>query len=440
MAGDTVDILIVDDMPHKMLALEVVLSDLGQNLVKASSGKDALRLLLQQDFAVILLDVNMPGMDGFETAALIRKRKNSEFTPIIFVTAVGGTEMHQNLGYSLGAVDYIFSPIVPDVLRSKVAVFVELYKTSQQIKRLNSELKRRATELELTNAELQIQLAERIRMQDALRKTQEELESRVEERTRELSLANEELKRVNRVKSDFTSMVSHELRTPLTAIKEGIENVLDGIDGPVTQDQRETLGISKSNVDRLARLIQNVLDFSKLESGKMEMFFEKSNMNQLITEVSDLMSPVVQKKGIQLILELPKTAYEVVCDADKIKQLLINLIDNAIKFTAPEGKIWVRLGQSGQNTRIEVQDTGIGIAKNDLTKIFDMFAQVHSGAHKGGGVGVGLAICKLISAQHGGEIKVESEPDKGTQFTLTFPNNIKKTVQKNTGKVQLRAV
>ena len=142
LVTEKVDILLVDDSPEKLLALESVLSELGQNLVKAASGREALRLLLKQDFAVILLDVSMPVMDGFETASLIRQRKNSEFTPIIFITAVGGAETHQAKGYSLGAVDYIFSPILPEVLKTKVAVFVELHRKAQQVRRLNEELKR----------------------------------------------------------------------------------------------------------------------------------------------------------------------------------------------------------------------------------------------------------------------------------------------------------
>src|SRR5437867_9108970 len=150
-AKDRANILLVDDRQDKLLAMEAILDDLGQNMVKVSSGREALRCLLQRDFAVILLDVNMPGMDGFETAFFIRQRKSSEHTPIIFVTAISDTETHVSRGYSLGAVDYILAPVLPDVLRTKVSVFVELHKKTQQIRSLNEQLQKRIAQLTETN-------------------------------------------------------------------------------------------------------------------------------------------------------------------------------------------------------------------------------------------------------------------------------------------------
>jgi PAS domain S-box-containing protein len=240
-----------------------------------------------------------------------------------------------------------------------------------------------------------------------------------------LKRMNEELVRLNQIKSEFTSMVSHELRTPLSSIKESIDIVLDGIDGPVTMGQRETLEIAKRNVDRLARLIGNVLDFSRLESGKMEMIFVKISLIELLNEVYNFMKPAVQKKDLEFSLELPSEAVTAVCDADKIKQIVINLVDNAVKFTPPHERIVIRLTEEGEKARIDVEDTGIGIKKEDQKRIFEMFAQAED--RRGGkirGTGIGLALCKKIIEQHGGEIRVESELGKGSRFSIIFWKNI----------------
>jgi signal transduction histidine kinase len=394
---DPVDILLVDDTPANLMAIESVLAELGQNIIKANSGREALKILLERDFALILLDINMPGMDGFETASLIRQRKNSELTPIIFITAYGSSETHRNLGYSLGAVDYIFSPIIPEILKSKASVFVELYKKTLQIQQLHEALKAHA----------------------------KALEARVEERTAELSQANQELIRLNKIKSDFTSMVTHELRTPLAAIKEGIGLVLEGVDGPVTEAQIETLTISKKNVDRLAKLIQNVLNLSQFESGKIQMVFDKNNLNALVREIFNLMTPLAQKKGIRLSLNLPKKDVYALCDTDQIKQVIINLLDNAIKFTDANratGEVVVTLSEKSGRLSLEVADTGMGIPREDCDKIFDMYTQVRSqGGRKTGGVGIGLAVCRKIAEFHHGTLTVKSKIGVGTQFLFEFP-------------------
>ncbi|HEX5037191.1 MAG TPA: ATP-binding protein [bacterium] len=394
--SDRVNILLVDDTPANLMAIGEVLSELGQNVVTASSGKEALKILLQQDFALILLDINMPGMNGFETASLIRQRKNSEHTPIIFITA-HGSEAHRMQSYSLGAVDYIFSPVVPEVLKSKVSVFVELHRKTLQIGRLNRQLKEYAADLE----------------------------RKVAERTLELSRANEELTRLNRIKSDFTSMVSHELRTPLSSIKAGIDLVLDGVEGPLTAEQSAILAISKANVDRLAKLIENVLNFSRLEAGKIDAVLERGSLRNLILEVCSLMKPIAQKKGLALLWDLPEDDLQAVCDADMLKQLVINLIDNAVKFTPKGGWVSVKALPSNGAAVIEVEDTGAGIAPEDQDKIFEMFTRAaHPQTLKGGGAGIGLAICRQIARLHNGALAVESEPGKGTKFSFTFPRGL----------------
>lgn len=243
----------------------------------------------------------------------------------------------------------------------------------------------------------------------------------------ELRRTNEDLQRLNRARAEFTSIVSHEIRTPLNAIKEGIGIVLDGIDGPVTKDQGESLGIAKSNVDRLTRLINNVLDFTRLDMGKMEISFQKTDMNSLAVEVFRLMRPTVEKKRVHFSLRVPKRPVRADCDPDRIRGVIINLVDNALKFTEPDGKIGIALSASGQKVRVDVTDTGPGIPKSERRRIFDLFHQGGAGPVGGSkGAGIGLAVCKLVLDRHRGEITVRGGPRGGTRFTISWPGRLKK--------------
>lgn len=239
---------------------------------------------------------------------------------------------------------------------------------------------------------------------------------------RKTEQANRELTEVNRIKSEFTSMVSHELRTPLHAIQEGIEMVTDGTDGPLTAAQEQTLGLVRRNIHRLSRLINSVLEFSRLEYGKLRLNFESTDLHALITDSFNLMQLSTQKRNLKFVADMPEGAVNVFCDRDKIQQVLLNLIDNATKFTPENGVVTVRLKREGNLARVEVEDTGIGIPKEDQDKLFKMFSQAsYRGMWKTGGSGIGLAVCKVIIEQHRGEIFVESEADKGSKFIFTLP-------------------
>lgn len=243
----------------------------------------------------------------------------------------------------------------------------------------------------------------------------------------ELRRTNEELQRLNRARVEFTSIVSHEIRTPLNSIKEGIAIVLDGIDGPITKDQGETLGIAKSNVDRLTRLINNVLDFTRLDMGKMEISFREADMNGLATEVFHLMKPAVEKKGILFSFRPPKRTVRAECDPDRIREVIINLVDNALKFTEPGGRIGIALSASKQRVRLDVTDTGPGIPKSERRKIFDLFHQGETGPVGGSkGAGIGLAVCKLILDRHRGKITMHGGPQRGIRFTISWPGRLTK--------------
>ena len=264
--------------------------------------------------------------------------------------------------------------------------------------------------------------------QNELQQGKDELDLRVQERTQQLKQseerlkkANEELKYANQMKSAFISMVSHELRTPLSAMKSGIDIMLEEIEGPINHSQRETLTIAKRNIDRLARLISNVLDYSRLEAGKMEMFYEKTNLNEVCEEICHSVEPEIIQKNLRLIRNFPATPLIVNCDADKIKQVLLNLLNNAIKFT-DHGTISASMAQENDMVKLEIEDTGVGIPTKDHEKIFEMFGQSLSrGIWKTGGSGVGLAVTRLIVQEHKGKIALRSEPGKGSVFTVWIP-------------------
>ncbi|HBF12200.1 MAG TPA: hypothetical protein DDW49_02220 [Deltaproteobacteria bacterium] len=237
--------------------------------------------------------------------------------------------------------------------------------------------------------------------------------------------ANEDLKRANQLKSSFVSMVSHELRTPLSSMKAGIDMLLAGIDGPVNDEQRETLLIAQKNIDRLARLISNVLDYTRLEAGKMEMDFANINLNELVNEACQSMKHAILEKGLILETILPQTPLFSSCDEDRLKQVILNLLSNAIKFTESGGKIIISLKKTDGILCIEVKDNGIGIDKEDQNRIFEMFNQaITRGIWKTGGSGIGLAVCRLILEQHRGKITVQSQPGNGSTFSITFPQNL----------------
>jgi PAS domain S-box-containing protein len=231
----------------------------------------------------------------------------------------------------------------------------------------------------------------------------------------------EKLKETMKIKSEFTSVVSHELRTPLTAIKEGIALVFDGLAGEVNEEQKELLGISKKNVDRLARLINDILDFQKLDSGMMKFNIEKGDINEVVKGVYEIMAAAVKKAGLYLTIELDDNLPQCSFDSDKITQVLTNLVVNATKFTK-KGNITIKTGRSDDSIRVSVSDTGCGIKKEDMSKIFNKFEQLGStGDRKTGGTGLGLAICREIIEQHNGTIWVESTYGKGSKFTFELP-------------------
>ncbi|HTL58646.1 MAG TPA: ATP-binding protein [Candidatus Limnocylindrales bacterium] len=513
------NILLVDDRPDKLLALEVVLETLGQNLVRAMSGKDALRRLLHQDFAVILLDVSMPGMDGFETASLIRQRLSSEHTPIIFITSIGTTDNHVSRGYSLGAVDYLLTPIVPEVLRSKVSVFVELHKKSELVKLQAEQLRRNeetrhqrelaevADRLEIETRRnrfftlaidllgiadfdgrlLQLNPAwervlgfhpdelknvagvdlvhpeERSAMADKMealkqgttiadfegryrhkqggwrwlqwtatpfpsekliyifardvtaRKNAESqvmlLTKELEQRVADLTVANVELEA-------FNYSIAHDLRAPLRAMM--------GFSKALLQD--ETGNLSATGLDYTRRiahsakfmdaLLLDMLTYSRLT--KAEVSPKMVVLEEPITELLSLLEKETQEAGIKI--EVVGPLGPVYAHAPTLKQVLSNLVGNALKFTAPDRSPFLRISTTREAgfVRIWVEDNGIGIAPEHHERIFGLFQRL-ADAQKYPGTGVGLALVKKGAERMGGRVGVESVPGQGSRFWVELP-------------------
>jgi two-component system, sensor histidine kinase len=361
----------------------VILEGLNQTVVTAKSGAEALRRLLVDDFAVILLDVNMPDLDGFETAALIRQRKRSEHTPIIFLTAFPD-DTHAVRGYSLGAVDYILTPVVPEVLRAKVSVFVDLYRMTQEVRQ---------------QANSQVNLAK----EHAARLTAE---------------------RSNRAKSEFLANISHELRTPMNAII-GMTDLALGEE--LSPTLREFLTTARSNAQVLLELLNEILDFSRLEAGKFVLQNMPFRLRDLIADLVRTFEFRARDKGLEMQSHIEAVVPDrLMGDPLRIRQVLMNFLTNAIKFTE-SGKISISIAlESNSQKEVEVKfsvaDTGIGISAEDRERIFAPFTQVDaSTTRRHGGAGLGLAIAGDLIREMGGRRAIQSEVGKGSTFSFTLP-------------------
>ncbi|MGH7595820.1 MAG: ATP-binding response regulator [bacterium] len=414
---DKVNILLVDDQPGKLLSYEAVLTDLGENLVSARSGREALQCLLKQEFALILLDVIMPEIDGFEAASLIRQHPRLKQTPIIFVTALSASDMDRLKGYELGAVDFVFAPIVPEILRAKAAVFVELYRKRQELQSLNRALI-------ATNAAMVAEIAERRRIEVSVQEERASLARRVDERTAELREANEKLARAARLKDEFLAGMSHELRTPLNTILGMREALQEQVYGFLNEKQHSALGNIEESGRHLLELINDILDLSKIEAGKLELEISSVSIEETCQASLRFISHLAQRKQLQVVASIDGTVTAVRADARQLKQILVNLLSNAVKFTPEGGLIGLEVVVNARQDAVQftVWDKGIGIASEDLKHLFEPFVQLDSNiTGKYPGTGLGLALVQRLVDLHGGSISVESEPGKGSRFAVSLP-------------------
>lgn len=384
-AESGVKILIVDDVPGKLLAHETVLADLGEPVVKATSGREALEQLLKHDFDVVLLDVNMPEMDGFETAAMIRQRPKYEHTPIIFITAYNTTDLDRLKGYDIGAADYIFLPVIPEVLKAKVKVFVELAKQRRIIES-------QAKALAAQNEQQQIQI------------------NTIQELNEKLKTANEELE-------TFSYSVSHDLRSPLRAMQ--------GYAHALIEDYKDSLGeqaveylqrISKAAV-RMDALVQDVLAYTRL--AKAEIQIGPVDLDGLICEI------VRDSRGLNHAhakVSVKSPLHSVMGHEACLTQCFSNLLENSAKFVPKDRtpEITVRTELFDCRVRISVEDNGIGIDPAHHGRIFQMFGRVHhNSAYEG--TGMGLTIVKKAVERMGGVLGLESSLGKGSRFWIELP-------------------
>jgi len=245
---------------------------------------------------------------------------------------------------------------------------------------------------------------------------------RIKALRKELDKADDKLAKMEQIKSDFVSIVSHELRTPLAIIKEGISLILDGLMGEINDKQRKILSMSNDNVNRLARIINDLLDISKIEAGKLELKKEAVDMRSIIREVCDKYKPELDKKQQSLAIDLPNRYINILVDRNRMREVLMNLISNASKFTPANGSIKIDLREKDNGVEVEITDNGIGISKENLAKLFDKFAQFGRTPGSGAkGTGLGLAITKHLVELHKGTIKVESKVNQGSTFTIFLP-------------------
>jgi two-component system sensor histidine kinase/response regulator len=419
-AAERVNILLVDDREDKRMAMEAIIAELGQNVILASSGKEALRCILQHEFAVILLDVNMPGMDGFETAFLIRQRRNSEHTPIIFVTALSDTETHASRGYSLGAVDYITTPVLPEVLRTKIWVFVELYKKAERIKKqaerlriahddLEARVKARTNELAAANMSLKQEVAERQAAEDEVRKLNADLEQRVLERTSALAASNSDLEA-------FTYSVAHDLQAPLRHVQSYSELLLMDFSARMPADAEQYLKRIVAQGKSMSRMLEDLLKLSLI--GKQDLSLQRTRLGEVVDEVLSGIKQETNGREIEWrVGDLPFVS----CDPGLIRLVFVNLLSNAVKYTRPREHAVVEVGQTrldGQ-TSIFVRDNGVGFAMEHSGKLFGVFQRLHR-ATEFEGNGVGLATVSRIVRRHGGRIWAEAAENQGAAFYFTL--------------------
>ncbi|MGI8409050.1 MAG: response regulator [Pyrinomonadaceae bacterium] len=415
------NILLVDDRPENLLAMETVLQDLGQNLVRASSAREALRFLLHEDVALILLDVQMPGVNGFELAELIRERERTQHTPIIFVSAVHDNEQYIFKGYSLGAVDYLTKPVDPEIVRSKARFFIKLFRQNEQIKRQAALLEESNARLDSLNIDLEIRVAERTKeLKSANLELEREIDVRIKSEAREKTL-REMAEESSRLKDEFLATVSHELRTPLNSILGWGQIIQDGKLSP--EEQKNALETIHRNAKSQAQLIDDLLDTSRLITGNLRLDLSLTAVIPTIENAIEVVHPAADAKCISISTEFTSDVESITCDPNRLKQMIWNLLTNAVKFTPKDGCVDIKYQRSGDFVQIVVSDTGHGISAEFLPFVFDRFRQADSSSTRcSEGVGLGLSIVRHLAELHGGKASVSSEgPGTGAAFTISLP-------------------
>jgi signal transduction histidine kinase len=370
---DPVHFLLVDDLEENLLSLEALLRREELVLLKARSGIEALEMLLKYDVALALLDVQMPSMDGFELAELMRGNERTGRVPIIFLTAGSADRQRRFRGYETGAVDFLHKPIEPDVLRSKAQVFFELYRQRQQLARQRDELKSYA---------------------DALMEA-------------------------DKRKNEFLAVLAHELRNPLAPLRNGLQIMQMSSD---TQTHEDIRAMMDRQVTHLVRLIDDLLDVSRVSRGKIDLRKDQVTVQTAVQAAIEASRPSIESGAHALVVDMPEDPLWLYADLTRISQVVSNLLNNAAKYTPDGGHIKVSVHKDDGAVAISVSDNGLGIPQEMLSEVFELFTQVENGARSRGGLGIGLALARQLVEMHNGSIHADSSGvGEGSTFTVRLP-------------------
>ncbi len=393
--SDKPKILVVNDDPASLLALTSLLdgrADEGNyTVLSARSGQEALRQVLLHDFAVILLDVNMPGMDGFETAEAIHQRPRSADIPIIFVTAFLADEIDRLKAYQRGAADFLFTPVIPQILHAKVSVFVTLAMKNEELKRQAEKLSQHASELTATNQRLVREMEER----------------RAAERK-------------SHAKDEFLAMLGHELRNPLSAITSA--SSLIGLPGAAPDTVARARAIIQRQSQHLSRIVDDLLDLSRAMSGKILLARQATDLSRLVASCLETFRATGRTTGYRIAVDLAPGWVD--GDPTRLEQIVSNLLDNALKYTPSGGAIDIALARAGDDVVLSVRDSGVGIPPELLPQVFDVFVQGAISIDRSqGGLGIGLSLVRRLVELHGGSVAADSAgAGLGSSFTIRLPS------------------
>ncbi len=392
-SDDKVSILLVDDQPGKLLSYEAMLSDLGENLIMASSGREALEHLLRTDITIVLMDVSMPEIDGFELAEMIQQHPRFRKTAIIFVSAVHLSDFDRLKGYESGAVDYVSVPVIPELLRAKVSVFAELYRKTREFERLNRELEERVAD---RTAELQEAVTKQMELADRLREA-------------------------DRRKDEFLALLAHELRNPLASVRNAVG--IMRLKGSDDQQLQWCHDVIERQADQLKRLVDDLLDVSRITQGKIQLRLESVDVETVIAGAVETSAPLINGQRHTLQVTLPETPLFVRGDASRLTQVVANLLNNAAKYQNENGSIDLSVRPAGREVVIAVRDRGIGLSPGMLSEAFELFAQGERTPDRAqGGLGIGLSLVKKLVELHGGSVRAASDgPGHGSEFVVRLP-------------------
>ncbi len=385
---DRVKILLVDDLDDNLLALEGLLRRDDIEIFKAKAGTEALELMIPHEFAVALIDVQMPGMSGFELAEFMRGVKKTKNIPIIFVTATAQSQSFSFKGYESGAVDFLLKPLDTHAVKSKVNIFIELYRQKKELK----------TQLD-----------------------------RITGLVGDLNLARIEAERANTSKTQFLANMSHEIRTPVGAILGFTDLIKNPSNTP--EENRNYAAIVDRNSQQLLRLIDDILDLSKVEAGKMTIENVEFSLVEMLADFNSVMALKAADRGIGFQFETETLIPDLICsDPGRLRQILTNIVGNAIKFT-DNGHVELKVGFDNSILKFTIKDTGLGISKDQESRLFQSFSQADtSTTRKFGGTGLGLVLSRRLAETLGGKLElIESKENVGSIFcveihSLLLPN------------------